>query len=631
MEGFRTFVKGWFGKLLLAALMIPFALFGAFEFMGQSGDAAAVVGKSRITQQALQQQIAETRKQLLADNANITLDENKLAAQVLDQMVDRKLILHQAQQLGLVVTDQQVEDAIRAMPVFQDDNGQYSPARFADVLRQNRLNREQVYQDIRVENLSRQLITLVSQSAVTAPQEMQRLLAFQTQQRTAIIGLVPTPPLQTIPPASAAAIQAYYRQHQGTLVQPATVKLSYLILDQAALAGQVQITEADIQAVYQRQLAAAQGNEERQVQHILIAVDDKTTEAQAQQQIGQLAARVAKGEDFAALARQYSKDPGSAGQGGTLDFITRGAGFDPAFDQAAFALSQVGQVSAPVKSAAGYHLIRLLDIRQAGQMGSMESLRPELEAQARQDKMTAVYNEKINQLNDLAGGSGNLLEVAKAGGLAIRNAGRISALQLPAELDQPAVAVAIFNANTIQQGQISTGLPLTPTQTVWVQATDYQPAAPMTLAQATPLIQQRLQIQTQVAAGRKLAEQVIAQVRAGTPLAAAASKAGMALQPAITLSRLQPLPQADLQRQLFAMPAPVNGNPVLSVAVDSDQVYLVALQGVTSGSGVPEPMQQQLAETLRQQQAQSDLMDYVAYLRGTVKTKRNAVVAPPAN
>lgn len=618
MEGFRNFVRGWFGKALLAALMIPFALFGAFEFVGGGQNQIATVDGKKIPRTEYEAAIERIRRQVL-QQPGIELDEAKLQRLVADQLIDQQLILNQADKMGLQVTTQQIEAYIHQLPVFLDDKGNFSETQFKQVLVENRLNRDQLYAQIRQQLLADQLLNGISKTQITPTDVVNRFITQQNQQRAALIAQIPPQPLAPIS-YTPQQIQQYFQKNQSSLIRPETVDIQYFILNQADMGQNVQVTEADIQAAYQKRLSQSASQEERQVAHILIPVDGTTTEAQARQQIDQLAAQIRAGADFAQLAQRQSKDPGSAPNGGKLDYFAQGGGPDPAFEKSAFQLA-VGQVSGPVRSSVGYHLIKLLDVRKQG-VPELTSIRPELEAQAREDKLAALYAQRVSEIDTAASGADSLAAVAQQKGVTLQKMANATRSTLPATLQDPRIQASIFDPENWQQNRIPNGITLSPTETVWIQTTRYQASAPMTLAEATPTIQAKLNQQREQATQIGLAQQVIQAVQGGQPLQNAAQAKGLSLITVPTVSRLQPLAQPRLQQAILAMAVPADANrPTMQAIVDADQVYLVAVTGGGAGPTLPEELQTQLRQQLQEQQGQQDTADYLAYLRSQAKIK----------
>ena len=154
-------------------------------------------------------------------------------------------------------------------------------------------------------------------------------------------------------------IQAYYDEHKGQFMSPEQVVLEYVELKKEAFFSQVEVSEDDLKAQYDKEIGNL--SEQRDAAHILVEINDQQTEEQAKAKIDEIKQRLDKGEAFAALAKEFSQDPGSAANGGDLGFAGRGV-YEPAFEDALYALKKE-EVSAPVRTPYGLHLIKLLAIQ----------------------------------------------------------------------------------------------------------------------------------------------------------------------------------------------------------------------------------------------------------------------------
>jgi len=185
-------------------------------------------------------------------------------------------------------------------------------------------------------------------------------------------------------------------------------------LNKEAYFDEVDASEEELQELYRQQI----GNlaEQRRAAHILIEVDG-TSDAEAKAQLEEIAAQLAAGGDFATLAKEHSDDPGSANEGGDLGYAGPGV-YDPAFEDALYALKE-GQVSAPVRSEFGWHLIKLLGV-QSPEVPSFESMKPELERELKAQQVEQRFVEVTKELENLAFESADLEQPAQELGLTVK-------------------------------------------------------------------------------------------------------------------------------------------------------------------------------------------------------------------
>ena len=197
---------------------------------------------------------------------------------------------------------------------------------------------------------------------------------------------------------SDADIATYYEANRAKFAIPEQVKVEYLVLDAEHLPGVATPSDDKLREVYTAQPERFGQPERRRARHILVSVPagaDEAVDAQAKAAIESARERVAKGEDFAAVAREVSQDPGTKGRGGDLGEFGRGV-MDPAFEQAAFSLAK-GQLSEPVRSRFGYHLIETTEIIPAS-IKPFEAVRAELIAEVTKQEASSHFFDQSERL-----------------------------------------------------------------------------------------------------------------------------------------------------------------------------------------------------------------------------------------
>src|SRR6185312_13939765 len=302
---------------------------------------------------------------------------------VLEGLITDALISEHSEKLGYRVSDPELIAAIRGEPAFQV-GGQYSPDAAKEALAASRLTIDQ-YKDEKRDDLRRvQLLGGIVSSEFVTPAEAARAQALREEEREIQYAVIPASQYKSDAPIDAAAIDAYYKAHQADYLVPESVDLRYAQLTLAQVASTQTVSDADVQAAYEKQKSRFVLPERRQASHILIPFGKDP--AAALKQANQVLALAKSGQDFAALAKKYSQDPGSAKNGGSLGWIDR-SGFVAPFADALFGIKSVGEIVGPVKSQYGYHIIRLDGI-QPGRTKTLAEARPELETQLKQSAAT---------------------------------------------------------------------------------------------------------------------------------------------------------------------------------------------------------------------------------------------------
>lgn len=622
MEAFRRLIRGWLGKVLLVIFLIPFALVGIegyFSSMGKE-QTAIQVNKTKISQTALNAAAENQRKQLLGQvqGDKTQLNETVIKKLVTDSLISRALLLEKAKTLGFELSDQQIGQLIRQEPSFQE-NGQYSETLFQTYLKTSGTSLNQLLNDVREQVAIQQLAGGISDTGLSSKNEIDRLAILQTEKRSVHIASLPLSSFAADTQVTAQQIAAYYAKNKAQLSLPESVDVNYIVLDRETLAPLAQVTEADIQAQYKGMQTKSAGAEERHIQHILIEVNDKTSDAAAKQQIAKAAGRIKAGEDFGKVASEVSQDAGSAANQGDLGFLAKGS-FPGAFDDTAFSLA-VNQVSAPVRSDAGYHLIKVTEIKKDA-VASLESMRPQLTTQAQQAKLDELYSEAVNSLNDMAVETDSLQDLAKAQRLTISTANTVTKQNTTVPLNNTGVKAALFNEDVIHgDRKLSTGIELEPGKTIWVKVTNYHPSRAQTLAEATVGIRQTLQLQAWRAKAEAKAKTMIEAFKHQTP-AQVQQANNLTLQSIGEVSRMSGAP-VDLQRIAFSLAKPKTGQWSAGYYVQDGNLILVAISDVVAGTvdAIPADQRQQLVTTLAGLRGQQELADYALYLKSKAKIK----------
>ncbi len=622
MESFRSLIKGWLGKVLLVLFLTPLALVGIEGyFQGNGKDKAAIkVNKTEISQSVLDAAIDSQQKQLLEQvKGDVSqLNNDAIKKSVTNSLISRALLLQQAKKAGFELSDQQVAQLIRQEPTFQQD-GKYSDELFQNYLKSTQTSLAQILNDVREQVALRQLAGGINDSGLASKADIDHLAVIQTEKRTVHIASLPLVTFAKDINIKDKQIADYYKQNKKQYMVPENVDVDYVVLNRESLANQVTITDADIQAQYAALQAKSGSGEERNIQHILIEVNDKTSDAQAKQQIEKIAARIKAGEDFGKVAAEVSQDAGSASNNGQLGFLTKGS-FPGPFDDTAFSLA-VNQVSKPVRSDAGYHLIKVTEVKKSD-VASLDSMRPALETQARQTKLDELYSEAVNSLNDLAVDTDNIQDLAKVQKLLVNSAKNVAKNSQVAPFNSTLVKDVLFNDEVIQgERKISTGIDIEPNQTLWVKVNNYRAAREQTLTEANTQIKQSLELQTQLAKAKAKAQEIIDGLKAKDP-AQVQQLYSVSFQNIGEVSRMSGAP-LELERTIFKLPTPKNGKWSAGYYQQGDSLIVVAVSNVVAGNpnSLKAEERQQLMTTLSGLRGQQDLADYVQYLKSKAKIK----------
>jgi len=398
--------------VIVVFVLFVFVDFGATVPRGTTipTDAAATVGDIDITYGEFERsyrQAEEVYRQAYGDQFNRQLAQQMgLPLQVIDSLVADKILLQEADRMGLRVTDEEVRQAILEYPAFQATPGGFvGEERYRQILRSSGYTVDSFEQMIRT-GLLGQMVRDVLSANLFVP-DLDVLASYKDQVEQAKIRFVqlPSSSMASEVTASAEEIAAYFDEHKEALRIPERRVVDYLLLDQNALQATIELADEELFDYYETNPEEFTQEEQVRARHILLQVGSDRTEQQAEEQMLAIRDRLANGEDFATLATELSDDPGSKTQGGDLGFFARGQ-MIAEFEEAAFA-AEPGEVVGPVKTNFGYHLIQVEERRDAGRSSfadAQEQIRSRLLNQRAQDLAESTATDLAERIarEDLA-------------------------------------------------------------------------------------------------------------------------------------------------------------------------------------------------------------------------------------
>lgn len=339
-------------QVLLGLITLPFAFWGIDSYQRSSGtaqDLAEVAGQKITLQEFVQAQRdqQERLRSMLGRNFDAALlDTPEQRAELLDGLIQQRLLAQKSAKSNLIVTDDQLRDMITGLPAFQE-NGQFSKTRYDALLRAQGMSDVVFEARLRRDVELQQLNGALADSSLVAKTQLARMLAIQGQQREVFEAVMSREQFAGEVKLAPDAVKTYYDGHLAQFQLPEQVRADYVLLSADALAALETVSEAELHTWYDSNMRAK--FEER------AAAKKKTEDLLAQLR--------AAPDTFAALAKQHSQDPGSKDNGGDLGLFARGAMVKP-FEEAAFKLKQ-GQMSAIVETDFGFHIIKLTGINPA--------------------------------------------------------------------------------------------------------------------------------------------------------------------------------------------------------------------------------------------------------------------------
>jgi peptidyl-prolyl cis-trans isomerase D len=631
LQSIRDNSQSIVAKVIVGLIVVTFALFGVESLVSLTTGtkAPATVNGVEIGDQELFRAVELQRRQLLAQmgaNADpAALDDNLIRTMVLDRLIDDAVLVQSASEQGMAISPQMLDQMIVSTGDFQLD-GTFNRDQFEAVLRNVGLT-PLTYRDyLRRETLIEQEKSGYQLSAFVTDDQLKNLLALDRQTRDMAWFEVPAAPVRAQIKVTDAEIAARYETQRDLYQTEEQVSIRYLLLDKASLLGDIEVSDAELQGQYQQVLASFSSDEEREAAHILIEVSDAQDAAAAEAKAQALKKQLDDGADFAALAKANSDDPGSAASGGELGLNARGMFVGP-FEDALFAMKEEGEVSEPVRTEFGYHLIKLGKIVQT-EPPSFDDMKAELREQILTQKGESRYVEQLERLADVTFSTGNLEEPADELQLEIQTSepfGRAGGSD--AVSANPRVLAAAFSAELINDGVNSAPIELDAGRSVVIRVQEHLRPRQQTLDEVADVIHQELLDEKTAARIDALAGELLDQLKQGADMAELAAAQNQSLTELADVSRASQDLVAEVRAELFRMPQPqADATSYASVELSSGGRAIVALKGVkvpNLDDAVSADELKAMRAYLAGRQGQQDYQDLVRTLKDAAEIEKN--------
>ena len=555
----------------------------------------------------------------------------ELRRTVIEQLVQDRTLKQRVEEQGYRASNERVSQAIRDIAAFQVD-GQFNFQQYQGLLANNAISPAMFEAEQRDELEVGDLQQGIAMSSFLTPAEFRRYIELYNQQREVAYALFTIDAFSENVTIDDAAIASRYENNKTSYQTAESIDLEYIELAMADIAAGVQVTEEQLRATYEMERDRFETPEQRRAEHILIEIPEGQEDA-ARAKAEAIVVRLRVGEDFAAVAAAESADAGTKAQGGELGWISRGGFLVGPFEDALYAL-QVGGISDPVKTDAGFHIIRLAEVR-AGAVQPFEAVRDEIAAELRTREAENEFYDRANKLGEEAFDAyDDLQPVADASGLPIKTVMGFPRTGDPAVFENSAAVVqAAFGEEIVDSGRNTELVELAEDHVLVLRVKEHH--VPTT----KPLEEVRDQVREELVRERaqQLAEEAAAAFLAdiekgGDPAASAAAHDGV-WSAAMWIARTDAAAPTEVLSTAFGMPKTDASAPQRqSVALASGGQAVIIMTGVKAGE--PESMtaeeREQRRQQLANQAARAELTGYVGNLRSAATVRiPDAVLNPP--
>ena len=519
LEAIRERTKGWLSKVILALITVPFALFGIDQYLQGAGSNVPIakIDGDVITVQEYGNSLQNLRNRLQSEGQTdlSILDRPELRQSVLDKLINDKLLNLEVKRANFNISDEQLSQYITSMPEFNRD-GKFSEEIYYQILTQNRMTLKEFEGAIRQDLKAQQAREGFASLAYVPDSLAEQTLKAELQSREVSVAEIKTADFLSQVKIEPAQVKEYYEKNKDKLRTPEQVQLEFVFMAANTLLPGMQVTEDEIRKFYADNADKFQGDEQRRASHILIGFGvSPTPEAkeEARKKAEQVLAEVKSNSDqFAELAKKYSQDPGSAGNGGDLGMFGRGV-MVKSFDDAVFSMTP-GAVSDLVESEFGYHIIKLTEI--SGESQSFESVKPQIRGELIYQKAVAKFTEQAEDFSNIVYEQSTSLEpAAKAFGLEVQRTPWMSREDVAKVFKSDKMRDMVFSDDVLKEGRNSEAVEVGPNSLMAARVVEHKPSAPKAFEEVQAGIEDFLKLEQAAKLAIKKGEEALAELRQG--------------------------------------------------------------------------------------------------------------------
>ena len=602
LSAIREKATGWIAWIIVILISIPFALWGVNSyFEGATQIVIAVANGVEIEQSDYQRALTQKQRQLVQlagrDLGTEYLDSPVFKRQVVDSMIDEALAREFSRDRGFRISDNQLNRFIRTTEAFHT-NGQFDNERYERLIGNAGLSVQGFQAQQRQQLTTDQMRISLAETAFVSETELNHALKLLNQKRSAVYAILLLEHFLEGVKITDEDISNEFDAKRAVYFEPPQARVAYVELSVARLAAAIKIDDSAVKKHYDDAPRRYSKPGSRSASHILLPL---AAGAAAEEAVRAKAARLVSeargGADFAELARTYSKDAGSATRGGDLGVIQKGA-MVPPFEKAVFALS-AGEISEPVKTEFGYHVIKVTRVSKTEAI-PFEEVREDIATALRRRGGEAEFVQLAEQLGNIAFEQPDSLEpLTDQLGLAIQTSDWFSGAMGTGIAANPKVRKAAFSDEVLVDGLNSGVIEIDPDTLIVFRKLEHRERRPMLLEEVSDQIKTTLENRQAMLALEQAGNAILTALTDGTPWAELLGRYGLveASLPAAVEEITDPQEQA-IAVKVFAAPHPGAGAPVFGGGQISPEVFAIyRLDAVTMGD--PSAVEQEEREQVR--------------------------------
>ena len=615
LHSIRERATGWFAWVIVILISIPFALWGINSYITPNANpAVANVGDYKVSVQEFQNAVQNESKKYQGQ-----IDEALIKQIVLEKLISKRAMINYLAGMGQTISKQQIDKAIRNDESFLLD-GQFSEELYNRYL-PNAYSKSNYRSNIATQLLLQQFSDGISQSSIVSDQEVQRVIQLVNQKRDISYAVIQADNYKDEVAVSDEEITNYYQNFQNQFENPEQIKLAYLEISRNEMAKNTPVTDEQLEKNYKDNISQYTQPERRKASHILFTFStdaDNTAKEKVKAEAQTVLDKIKSGADFSEMAKEYSRDPGSADKGGDLGFFGTGE-MVPAFEESAYAL-KTGDVSDLVESPFGYHIIKLVAI-EGGESKSFDEVKDKITEAVQFELTENIYFEKAETMQTLAYEQPDSLEaVAAELAMTIKESELMSRSGREGIFNNEKLLNTAFSESVLEEGNNSDLIELGDDHVVIVRIIERIPANIKPLDEVKDKIQTRLKQDGITIKAQQKANELIEELDAGQSIADITEANSLKLENTGLVARQAMSVPRYILAKAFTMPRETK---YASTKTDTGDIALVAVNTIEEGDSDDKVLFKDIKTALLQNKANINTALSVLQIRSESQIKIN--------
>jgi len=588
LDKLRTHVKGWLGIVILVLIAVPFALFGLQNYTnGGSESALAEVGDYKIYQsdvnRAYQQRVEELKGQYGDKYSADMFDENALRNEVLNRLVQEQLVMHTVVEDGYIVSNEEILAVISSLDAFKKD-GRFDKNTYDQLLRERGLTTQGFVQKVKVGLERDQLVNTIIETTMVDDSEIDDFYRLNNQTRDIRYATVAIDSFLNQVDVTEDELNTNYTQNEHLYTIPEQASIDYIELSLNDLKSTLDVTDAELLSFYQEELQVFTIRGRRRASHILLEAPDGSSEADiaAKEKVAkEVFSRIKKGENFAALAKEFSDDLGSGKKGGDLGLLTEGV-MGGLFEKTLMSLNE-GDVSDIIHTNYGFQIIKLTE-KKADEVKSFDSVKDEVKSLYTNKIASEKFFQLAERLAELSfENPDSLAPIVDELALAVKHQATFTEAAGEGVAASDSIRHMTFSED-VRAGNNSEVIELESEHLIVLRINEYQAASVKPLEEVRSVVEKSVKMNKAARLIQDEAVKLLDKVKIAQSIDELSKVKGVALTALEPVSRHGKSAPAELLRATFSMAHPVNNKKVYKLStLNNGDVAIIELSKIVDG------------------------------------------------